>query len=1016
MNVEDFKRQIVVFLVIILSAPLFSGVALALDPKRAITQYVHNVWTTEDGLPQNSILSVARTRDGYLWVGTWGGLARFDGVHFALFNRGNTPGLKNNYIYALCEDRNGTLWIGTGGGGLTRLKDGQFTTYTTHNGLSGDDLRSIHEDRAGNLWIGTLGGGLSQFRGGKFTSFTMREGLSSNWVYAVHEDWEGNLWIGTTEGLNRFKDGRFSTYTTRDGSPSNIVVTISEDRKGGLWVGTWGGLYRFKNGKFTRPGTNEGLPHNRVNSMHWDRDGNLWIGTEGRGLNRFQEGKTTSFTLKDGLSHDTVSSIYEDPEGSLWVGTYGGLDRLKDGKFTTFTTKDGLSNDWTRCVYEDREGSLWVGTHGGLNRLRDGKFIHYNLKHGLGDIVFALYGDRQGNLWSSSVLSSTEYSLLSRFKDGIFTNYGTKVHQSPERGTALYEDRQGNFWIGTLGSGLKLLRDGKFTGYSTKDGLPNSKITAINGDQQGNLWIGTENGLNKFKDGKFTTYYLEKGPFHITSIYEEHGSLWLSTRGNGLVRFKDGALTPFTTREGLFDNVLTTVLEDKRGNFWLGSFRGIFRVRKSELNEVARGKIRAVTSIVYGKADGMRNVECNSDQPSGWKSMDGRLWFPTVKGLVVIDADNLKSNEIAPPVYIEQVLVGKTPVDQRQKVEVPPDQGDFEIHYTGLSLLAPEKVQFRYKLEGYDKDWIDAGTRRVAYYTNISPGDYSFHVLASNNDGVWSTQEASIRIAIIPPVWRTWWFLTLMLLATLLGVAGMVAGTAILIHKRRILRLQRAHAAQKKFSRQLIDSQESERKRIAAELHDGLGQNLLVAKNCALLGLHMVEDGSPAKKHFDEISTMTSQALEEVREITHNLRPYHLDRLGLKEALEFMLEKVASASEIRFSAEIDSMDGVFSKEAEMNMYRIVQEGINNIIKHSKATEATVRLKCDGRCIQLIIVDNGKGFISTPNSSNTLRSGCFGLTGISERARMIGGREVIHSVPGEGTTITITVNADRVHEG
>jgi signal transduction histidine kinase len=453
---------------------------------------------------------------------------------------------------------------------------------------------------------------------------------------------------------------------------------------------------------------------------------------------------------------------------------------------------------------------------------------------------------------------------------------------------------------------------------------------------------------------------------------------------------------------------VTQIYADGKGNLWLGSFKGIFRVSKKELDDLAHGKIASVTSVSYGKADGIRSVGCNTGQPSGLKGKDRRLWFPTVKGVVMIDPDRMKLNTLAPPVYIEQVLVSKTPVDPQQKVEVRPGQGDLEIHYTGLSFVAPEKVLFQYKLEGYDKVWVDADTRRVAYYTNISPGSYTFRVKASNNDGVWSTQDASIQLTIIPPFWRTWWFLTLAALSAILAVAGIVAGAAFLLHKRRVSQLQRAHAAQKEFSRQLIDSQESERKRIAAELHDSLGQNLLVAKNSALLGLNMVEEGSPAKRQFDEISSMTSQALEEVREITHNLRPYHLDQLGLREALQFMLEKVTSSSEIRFSAEIDSIDGIFSKEAEMNIYRIAQEGINNIVKHSGATAAKVALKRDGRLVQLMIEDNGKGFISKPSTSTELRHSGFGLTGMSERARMLGGKEAIHSVPGQGTTITVTV--------
>lgn len=337
-----------------------------------------------------------------------------------------------------------------------------------------------------------------------------------------------------------------------------------------------------------------------------------------------------------------------------------------------------------------------------------------------------------------------------------------------------------------------------------------------------------------------------------------------------------------------------------------------------------------------------------------------------------------------------------------------PGGGDIEIHYTGLSLMAPEKVRFKYRLGGYNEDWVDAGARRVAFYTNLSPGTYVFSVAACNNDGVWSTRDASIQIIVIPPFWRTWWFIALATLTAILVVAGMVIGAAILVHRRRISQLQRAHAAQKAFSTQLIASQESERKRIASELHDGLGQNLLIVNNNAVLGLNMTEGGSPVQKQFDEISTMTLQTLAEVRKIIHGLRPHHLDHLGLREALEFMIEKVMYSSPIRFSTEIEQIDGVFPKEAEMSMYRIVQESVNNIIKHSSATEAKVTLKRNGRTVQLMVEDNGVGFDSNPRASSESHHFGLGLTGISERAHMLGGREVIHSVPGQGTIITVTV--------
>ena len=558
-------------------------------------------------------------------------------------------------------------------------------------------------------------------------------------------------------------------------------------------------------------------------------------------------------------------------------------------------------------------------------------------------------------------------------------------------------------WIGTgsdseLG-GLHLLKDGVFTPFRAPEGLTLTDVRVITEDRQGALWVGGASGMSRYKDGKFTNYTTEHGLSnnYVRDIYEDaDGTVWIATYGGGLNRFKDGRLTHITTKEGLFDNIVSRILEDDYGNLWMSCNRGIYRASRKQLNDLAEGRVKTITSVSYGVADGMKSNETNGGgQPAGWKDREGRLWFPTIKGVVMIDPNNL--NKLPPPVVVEQVLVDKTHVDTRQMLTMRPGQSDLEIHYAGLSLTAPEKVRFKYKLEGYDRDWVDAKDRRVAYYTHVAPGAYTFRVMAANNDGVWSTQDATIQLTVIPPFWRTVWFVSLILLGLI--VSGVFA------YKRRISKLKRANSAQQAFSRQLIESQESERKRIAAELHDSLGQQLLVIKNRALLALHTSESHKEAVGELNEISDATSLALDEVREIAYNLRPFQIDQLGLTKALESMLKKVAHASGIEFSITIDSIDGLYSKEAEINIYRIVQESANNIVRHSGATKADVEIKRDARGVTLRVNDNGQGF--SHDSTNGLRHGAgLGIAGISERARILGGKHEVHSVPGVGTTIII----------
>jgi signal transduction histidine kinase len=431
--------------------------------------------------------------------------------------------------------------------------------------------------------------------------------------------------------------------------------------------------------------------------------------------------------------------------------------------------------------------------------------------------------------------------------------------------------------------------------------------------------------------------------------------------------------------------------------------RGIYRVGRTELNDFADGRSSSVTSISYGVTDGMKTGETNGGgQPAGLKSRDGRLWFPTIKGVVSIDPENL--NQLPPTVLIEQVLVGKTPFDPRAAIRIRAGQSDLEIHYTGLSLSAAEKVRFRYKLEGYNEDWVDAGSRRVAYFTNIAPGSYTFRVMAANNDGVWTTVDATAQIIVIPPFWKTWWFTFL--------VVSAAAAALLLLYRRRIAQLNGARMAQEAFSRQLIESQESERQRIAGELHDSLGQELLIIKNRAVLGLKLPDEETRAREQIEQIAETASEAITEVRQIAYNLRPYHLDEIGLTQSLEELVERVSTACPIKFTSSIEYIDDICPKASTINLYRIVQEGINNIVKHSEASEAGLVIRRNSRAIEVAIKDNGKGFHVAGATRRTQHG--FGLTGLAERARILGGTLAVHSTPGKGTILTLTIRSQDVN--
>jgi signal transduction histidine kinase/ligand-binding sensor domain-containing protein/CheY-like chemotaxis protein len=765
---------------ITMSPPVFS-----LDPGKEITQYVHDAWGVEAGMPQSSVQAIIQTRDGYLWLGTREALVRFDGVNFDVFDKRHLEHLRSSQITALLEDREGNLWVGTQGGGLTRLdiKEGKPAATAGEHWFSNETVWSICEDHKGTLWIGTDGGGLYRLRAGSTTPthYTVKHALANEVIWSVYRDREQTLWIGTNRGLYRLKDGKFSLYTVKEGLANNIVRSIYEDRWGNLWIGTDHGLNRRQNGKFTSYTGKEGLPDVHIRAICEDQNRNLWIGTAGAGIMRLDfpgaGGKLVArpFTTAQGLSDNTIFCLYEDREKSLWIGTMGGgLNRLQDGKFTPYTAEQGLAHDMVWCIYEDRAGGLWIGTRTGLTHLARGdgnrkiNTTVYTGKQGFSDnSVLSVGEDPGGNLWIG-----TNGSGLYRLENGKFNLYNTGDGLSDDVVKALYVDKEGNVWIGTR-NGLNRLdhhqKGGKltFTLYTTGDGLSNNVVRTLAADKQGNLWIGTNRGLNRLKDGKFKTYTTKDGLSNemINAIYvDEEGILWIGTYGGGLNRLKDGKFTAITTRDGLFDDTVHNILEDDMGNFWMSCNRGIFLAAKKDLGDFCGGKMKEVTCVCYNEKDGMKSRECNGfGFPAGYKTRDGRFWFPTMKGVVMIDPNHIEKNTLPPPVKIEKIIVNdinlKPPFGTNEKkLVLSPGIERFEIHYTGLSLPAPEKMQFKYRLEGFDNDWRRVGTRRAAYYTGFPPGNYTFRVIACNNDGVWNETGASVSFYLKPYFTQTAWF------------------------------------------------------------------------------------------------------------------------------------------------------------------------------------------------------------------------------------------------------------------
>jgi len=1004
-------------------AALLVLLACAISPPLALAQYRFDHWTANDGLPQNSVFGIVQTRDGYLWLATVDGLARFDGARFTIFNKSNSPGIINNRFVSLFEDGRGDLWAGTEESGIVRFSGGRFEHFGLDAGIPRSVGSIVADAEDGAIFYGD--NQTIRFRDGKFSPFEAQVNFSpparsarssSVKIFCRSSDSENNF-------LECFINRRWIIFSLADGSPKEKFLlvaqaadfngsrfgSLAQEANGTIWLITADGrVARAENGRVTAVyDERDGLPKyplrfmtgSRLGLVAKDADGSLWLVD----LPSMQKELLLKKAAVPPPLEREILSTYQDGEGNLWFGTTrDGLFRARKQIITAYSEADGIADKNVYPIYEDRAGTIWIGTTGGLFKYGNGTFALIESTRNF--LVNAIGEDAAGRILISDggTLYVQENNQFVPFERGIIPGDGYI--------NAIHADRENALWIGSNYNGLGRFKDGVLESFTTADGLAGNDVKVIIEARAGGLWIGTYDGLTHYKDGKFTSWHETDGlPSRtVRSLYEDaDGTLWIGSYDGGLGRFKDGKFTRYNTKTGLPNDGAFQILEDDNRHFWISSNRGIYSVGKDELNEFADGRRANVTAVAYGKSDGMLNAECNGGRsPAGIRARDGRLWFPTQDGVAVIDPQNIKTNSQPPPVVIETIKIDNRSVanetwesavrDSRFAIQIRPGQDNFEIEYTALSFINSANLRFKYKLEGLDHDWVEAGTRRTAYYSYVPPGDYTFTVIAANRDGVWNTEGKSLRLTVLPPFYRTWWFLILITLAT--------GGAGFAVFKSRVAQLERRQAAQQVFARQLLESQEGERKRIAAELHDSLAQNLLVIKNRAQLQALTLAD-EQAQAQFMEISDAVSQTLDEVRTISYDLRPPHLDQLGLRTALVAMIEKVCASSTIQFTHAVDELDGIFRPSDEIMLYRIVQECLNNILKHSGATEVALNIVVDAGELALTIRDNGRGF--TLDEETRRRAG-LGLQGIAERVRILGGTHAIKSAPGQGTTVMLRI--------
>ena len=973
------QSKLNVLAIVMIVLPCLVSTAYALDPHKALTEFGTQVWLTENGLPQNTVQAVVQTRDGYIWIGTQEGLAKFNGTGFVVFDKENTPQLKSNDIRALLEDRNGALWISTSYG-LVRMQGGKFTSFTSNEGLPDNSVGPVAEASDGTIWIATSSG-LARYVNNSFSAFSV--GVDD--IQALLVDSSGVLWVGSAVGVSRVNSGLKVDSEPLKEVTGRSVNTILQDQAGRLWFGTDTGVVTYDHGQPFTFTTANGLPDDHVNHLLADKQGSIWISTN-NGLARLRVGNQPELTVAEGLASNLVLASFEDREGSLWIGTEaGGLNLLRDKKFTTLTTRQGLASDLIKSVYQDKSGAVWIGTSGsGLSVLRDGKIKNFTTKDGLvSNVVLSLYGDDKGTMWIGTP------DGLNKFAGGTFETFTVAEGLSSDLIRSIYVDSEGVVWVGTR-NGLNRIKNGEFTIFTTHDGLPSDFIGAIFEDSNHTLWVGTRAGLSEFKAGKFTNYTSKDGLSSevITSLHEDSAhNIWIGTNDGGLNRLQNGRITSYTTRNGLLDNVIYRILEDAQHNLWFSSPRGISKVGLSELNDFADGKLQYLNPTTYGTSDGMLTRECSGGgYPAGWRGSDGKLWFSTIKGIAMIDPGNTQFNREVPPVAIEQIRIDDQPLTANGNVQFSPATTRLEFYYTALSFVAPDKVKFKYKLEGFDPDWIDAGTKRTASYTNLRPGTYTFRVIAANNDGVWNHEGAAFQFYLQPHFYQTYWFYALLILLL-----------AFLVWQAYQLRVRRMKA---QFDAVLV-----ERTRIAREIHDNLAQELLgISVQLEVVARTMPPGAEVAKSHLDRVRLLIRHGIAEARRYVWDLRSQALDNSDLPTALKETAQRLTAESNVEAQVQVGGVFRQLPRPVEDNLLRIAQEAINNALAHANPEHVVVNLNFDINRVQLSVRDDGRGFDPALVNQN----GHFGLVGMRERAQRIGGTFKIVSSVETGTEVLIEV--------
>jgi ligand-binding sensor domain-containing protein/signal transduction histidine kinase len=963
-----------------------------LNPALDVSQYAHTSWKIRDGFTKGQINSIAQTPDGYLWLGTDFGLLRFDGFRNVPWQPPLDQHLPSDNIRSLVAARDGTLWIGTAKG-LVSWKDGKLRQYAQ---LDGQYIFKLLEDREGSVWVGggaVPRGRLCLIRNGSVECHG-DDGKFGLGVIGLYEDSKGNLWAGVRDGLWRWKSGPPKFYALP--GEANGIQALSEDTDGALLVGLNGGIHRLVDGKTEAYGLSATAPKFQATMILRDRDGSLWIGIQKQGLLHVHQGKTDVFAPSDGLSGEDVTSLFEDHEGNIWLSTVNGLERFRDFAVETLTMSQGLSSAVVGSVLAARDGSLWFGTRAGLDHWNNGKIISsYKLN---GRSPNSIFEDDRGRIWVSTVdtfgyVENDRLIPLSAVPGGSVLS--------------ITQDRAGDLWIAHEQSGLFRL-----LGNNRVEQIPWAKLghkdhaSILAADSsRGGLWVGFFlGGVAYLVDGQVRAAYsatdgLSEGRVSDFRI-DPDGTVWIATEG-GLSRLRNDRIATITTKNGLPCERVHWLVEDDAHSFWLYTACGLLRIERSQLDGLAsavekdKDARQEIQVTLFDAADGVRSLFGVSHfGPQVAKATDGKLWFLPWDGVSVVDPRHLRVNKVPPPVHIEQITA------DRQTYNVAADGSvrlrrlvrDIQIDYTALSLVAPEKIRFRYKLEGYDHDWQEAGDRRSAFYTNLRPGNYTFRVIACNNNGVWNESGAAMSMIIPPAFYQTYWFL-----------AACVLAAAALIWALYLRRVRQVAAIYKGRMEERVQ----ERERIARDLHDTFLQSVqgLVLKFDAIA--QDIPQGETTRQALEQALDRADEVLSEGRDRVRDLRETSLPLGDLPTAFKRVVEETPASRECTFKTVVEGKLRDLHPMIFEEIYYIGREAILNALMHSEGSHVEAEITYDSRQFRLRIRDDGRGF-DTAIIEHGGRPNHWGLPGMRERAHRIGAQLELWSRSNAGTEVELRI--------